>query len=230
VINYVEFVRTAETQLKAEGHPLSGDIGDEATSDEQKGILTCRTAWLIYQTDQSVGLLQKTGGANYRGLSSDRVMDRYTGELVDICSTRDDPASGKFYVTPGWHPDDAPVDRNRWIEPTRELAELPPDDGTGDGDGGTGGDGEIVETAAILARDDENTQRSLDRDDENTQRVLDRLDQIVASFNEGLKKVIAVLVAQNRPDGEGPPSAALLLLLLKAVLGDELPPITPASK
>jgi len=218
--NYRSFVTTAETQLKAEGVPLSGPIGDEAESDKQKGILTGRTAWLIYQTDKDVGLLEKTGGANWQGRSSDRLMSHRNGDLVDICSTRDEPAEGKFYVTTGWSPDDAPVDTARWIEPTREMASLPPGEEPGGGNGEEPGGGN-VDTAAILKALAEHTQQILARDDQNTQRILDRLDQIVAGFDAAVKKVLALWLAQNA-DGVPPEGGQnlLLLLILKALAGE----------
>jgi hypothetical protein len=197
-----------------------------AEEEPGKAQLTRAAAWAIYQEDATVGLRAKTSGNQVAGLSVDTIVDRNTGEVVDIATSRPEGV-GMVRILPGWYPYAAnPSEVANWREPTAALAAMPgpmPRSGVAPGPGPGPDPGprpdddailaalesieatqaahtEMLETARLQAARD--TASIITRDDLNTEKIQQQLHDIVEDMEETLKQAL-VLILANRADGGG---------------------------
>src|SRR5262245_60749014 len=89
-----------------------------------KAQLTRAAAWDIFQVNPNIGLKAKTSGNQVAGLTVDTLLDRTTGEVVDIATSRPDPP-GCVTILAGWYPyAPNPAEVVNWVAPTQELADM----------------------------------------------------------------------------------------------------------
>ena len=93
--------------------------------NQMKGTVGLRAAYYIHQLDPAFGLLEKTGGNNIKGYSTDVIIHSPDGWYVDILTTGLG-ADGLRHPLARWdfRPPDADTHVSRWRVPTAELAGL----------------------------------------------------------------------------------------------------------
>lgn len=191
---YYDQVERAHAELKAEGLIVPRTNQDQVEQD--KGLLTRRAAYYAHQLDPSQGLLAKTSGNNSLGYSVDWILRSTDGEGWDIAT--DDGTQALPLNGGPVGPD--PVRIPDWRLPTAELAQLastpppePPEEST-DLDEIF----DLLETLEIQQAND--TAAILARDDANTQRILDTIDSIKTQVEESLQKALAILIHRKRDE------------------------------
>ena len=217
---HYDLVQQAHSELVAEGQIRRRTDQEEVEQD--KGLLTRRAAYYANaQRDSQHGILTKTYGNNSLGYSVDIIVHR-DGTFWDVATD----SGGLAQPVNGGPAGPDPELAARWAQPTADLAGLD-DDGPGPAPGPDDEDDDLDDILAELERMQETQARDtamiIARDDLNTQRIMDELHRIVEEFEATAKKVLAVWLAQQRPDdppgtGEGGPPPDLLLLILKAYL------------
>jgi hypothetical protein len=158
-----------------------------------------RAAYYANQLDPSHGLLAKTSGNNSLGYSVDWILRSTDGEGWDVVTDDGTQAlplnGGPVGADPIRIPD--------WRQPTADLAQLsstpPPPEETTDLDEVF----ELLETLEIQQAND--TAAILARDDANTQRILDTIDSIKTQVEESLQKALAAVIIHRRREDEPVP-------------------------
>jgi hypothetical protein len=200
---HYDLVTRAHSELLAEG--LIGPRTDQTAVENDKGLICRRAAYHVYtERDATHGLMEKTSGNNSMGYSVDWILRSVDGVGWDITS---DDGVNAFPVNGSEHPPDASY-IPRWRQPTAELAQIsstppepdPPPEEVSDEELF-----EILENLEIQQAND--TAAILARDDANTQRILDTIDSIKTQVEESLQKALALIVVHRRreddPDGTG---------------------------
>jgi hypothetical protein len=226
---HFDLVQRSHSELIAEGKIRRRS--DQEAVEQDKGLLTRRAAYYSnIERDANIGLLEKTTGNNSMGFSVDILLDK-DGSFWDVATDQGGmamPSDGEERFDPEL--------AARWAQPTAELAQIdsaPPVIGPGPGPDPTPDVDEVVallnDIIAMLERARETQARDtaaiIARDDVNTERILERIEEVVTNAENSGKKALALYLAmQNRPgteppiDGELPPPGdgnALLALLLK---------------
>jgi hypothetical protein len=224
---YFDLVQRAHSELIAEGKIRRRTDPEQVEQD--KGLLTRRAGYYSnVERDPTIGILEKTTGNNSAGYSVDILIAK-DGRFWDIATD----ANGMAMPVDGEERFD-PALAARWAQPTKELAQIEegmPGPGPGpDPPDPDNNDSQIIEmldqVIAMLERAQEvharDTAAIIARDDLNTERILDRIEEVVDNAEASGKKALALYLAMNRPDApvdpELPPPGdgnALLALLLK---------------
>jgi hypothetical protein len=225
---HFDLVQKSHSELIAEGKIRRRS--DQELVEQDKGLLTRRAAYYSnIERDANIGLLEKTTGNNSMGFSVDILLDK-DGSFWDVATDQGGlamPSDGEERFDPAL--------AARWAQPTAELAQIdsaPPVVGPGPGPDPTPDVDEVVallnDIIAMLERARETQARDtaaiIARDDVNTERIMDRIEEVVTNAEESGKKALALYLAMNRPDGGTPPDPelpppgdgnALLAVLLK---------------
>jgi len=194
---YYDQVTRAHHELILEGLIAPRDNQDAVEQD--KGLVVRRAAYYANQLDPTHGLLAKTSGNNSLGYSVDWILRSTDGEGWDVVTDDGTQAlplnGGPVGADPIRIPD--------WRQPTAELAQIsattPPPDETTDLDEVF----ELLETLEIQQAND--TAAILARDDANTQRILDTIDSIKTQVEESLQKALAAVIIHRRREDEPVP-------------------------
>jgi len=221
---HFDLVQRAHSELIAEG--LIRRRTDQAQVEEDKGLLTRRAGYYSNtERDATIGILEKPTGNNSAGYSVDILIAK-DGRFWDIATDQGGlamPSDGEERYDPAL--------AGRWAQPTAELAQIDETPAPGPGPDPTP-DPDVDEVVALLndiiamlerARETQarDTAAIIARDDLNTDRILERIDQVVTNAEASAKKALALYLALNRPDspdtkppdGEAPPGGLLAILL-----------------
>jgi len=194
---HYDLVTRAHSELQAEG--LIGPRSDQAAVENDKGLICRRAAYYVnVERDPSHGLMEKTEGNNSMGYSVDWILRSVDGVGWDVTS---DDGVNAFPVNGSEHPPDASY-IPRWRQPTAELAQLSPAPVDPDPPETDDELFEILETMQIQQAND--TAAILARDDANTQRILDTIDSIKTQVEESLQKFLLIYLRRREdPDETG---------------------------
>lgn len=219
-------------------------VVSSADEEEGKAQLTRAAAWEIAQQDPSVGLCEKRSGNQSHGLSVDTIVDRITGELVDIATSKPEGA-GMVRILPGWYQYALnPADAQKYVQPTAMLAALPgpmpkasPAPGPGPSPQPPADTSELnAKLDQVLANQEAarnqqaaDTARLIENSNANTEKIQSQIHQLSEDAQATLKKALALYLANREPgtpppggggDGEGEPPSELVKLLLKALIAN----------
>jgi hypothetical protein len=197
---HFDLVQRAHSELLAEGQ--IGPRSDQAAVENDKGLICRRAAYYVHtERDATHGLMEKTEGNNSMGYSVDWILRQTDGVGWDV--TTDDGVNA-LPVNGSEHPPD-PSYIPRWRQPTAELAQLSPAPVDPDPPETDDELFEILETMQIQQAND--TAAILARDDANTQRILDTIDSIKTQVEDSLQKIGKLLIWLRRreedPDDTG---------------------------
>jgi hypothetical protein len=177
---HFDLVERAAEELRREGKIQPRDHNEEVEQD--KGRITRRAAYYAYQRDTNVGILEKTTGNNARGYSVDIIIAK-NGEFWDIVT--DDgrearPINADAKSDPGLS--------NRWRQPTRDLAELGPEEpegnGTKPGSNGGGGQSETGDLGSKLDTLVDLTRQLIQKQEETAKALSDGLDRVAKEIRD----------------------------------------------
>jgi len=115
---YYSDVERAYADLKAEGKIAPRADAEQVEHD--KGLLTQRAGWYVFQKNPTIGVLEKTTGNNYQGYSVD-ILIRLDGIFWDVATDNGVEALPVNGGPSGPDPELIP----RWRQPTAELAQVP---------------------------------------------------------------------------------------------------------
>ena len=185
----------AHAELQAEGLIKPRSTQDEVEQD--KGLITRRAAYYVNtERDQTHGLMEKSSGNSSAGMSVDWILRQTDGVGWDVTS---DDGVNAFPVNGSEHPPDASY-IPRWRQPTADLAQLP--DAPVDPEPPDAQDIEdiyaILETLGAQQAND--TAAILARDDANTQRIIDLIDGIKTQVEESLQKALFLYLRRREED------------------------------
>lgn len=114
---YYNQVERAHNELIREGKIKDTNIQSEV--ENQKGLLTRRSAYYSHLVDSNIGILEKTVGNNSMGYSVDLIIHK-DGRYWDIVT---DNGSRPILIVGGIENSDLGL-VSRWRQPTKELADI----------------------------------------------------------------------------------------------------------
>lgn len=188
---YYSDVERAYNDLKAEGKIMPRSTPEAVEAD--KGLLTQRSGWYVYQKNPTIGVLEKTSGNNYLGYSVDLLIqtngtfwDIATDNGIEALPVNGGPSSDPSLV-PSWRP------------PSAELAQMPDQPAPGPDPEPIPDDSLQQILDAITASEGRINQHTTDEAD----RVINRLNELrqeVIDFADIAGKVLILLgIAKRRP-------------------------------
>jgi hypothetical protein len=206
---------------------FSDPVVSTAEEEDGKAQLTRAAAYEIAKTDPNVGLRRKTSGNQVAGLSVDTIVDRTSGQVVDIATSRPE-GPGTVRILPGWYDyGNNPAEIPSYVQPTAALAALPgpmpptgfePDPGPGPGPGPSDDVvvrmlDEIIATQAVhtelleRARQQQaaDTARLIENDNANTEKIQQQIHQVVEDAEASGKKLLALYLAGKLQPGSPTP-------------------------
>jgi len=190
---HYDIVVRAHSELLAEG--LIQPRTDQAAVENDKGLICRRAAYYVNtERDPSHGLMEKTEGNNSMGYSVDWILRQTDGVGWDVTS---DDGVNAFPVNGSEHPPEASY-IPRWRQPTADLAQLSPAPVDPDPPETDDELFEILEMMQMQQAAD--TAAILARDDYNTQRILDTIDSIKTQVEESLQKVLFLWLRRREED------------------------------
>ena len=190
---HFDLVQRAHSELLAEG--LIQPRTDQAAVENDKGLICRRAAYYVNtERDPSHGLMEKTEGNNSMGYSVDWILRQTDGVGWDVTS---DDGVNAFPVNGSEHPPEASY-IPRWRQPTADLAQLSPAPVDPDPPETDDELFEILEMMQMQQAAD--TAAILARDDYNTQRILDTIDSIKTQVEESLQKVLFLWLRRREED------------------------------
>ena len=203
---------------------FTNPVVSAADEEAGKAQLTRAAVYEIAKTDPNVGLRAKTTGNQVAGLSVDTIVDRTTGQVVDIATSRPE-AAGQVRILPGWYDyGPNPSEIPSYVQPTAALAAFPGpmprtgvDPGPGPGpDPGPCPDDDVVirmldditqmltDQGAALAdlrgQQAADTARIIERDDANTEKIQQQIHQVVEDAEHTLQELLPLLLLLLRPE------------------------------
>jgi hypothetical protein len=168
------------------------ELGQLPPTEESKALLTRMSCWRLHQSEPSWGLVRKTSGNQVRGLSTDLIMWRPTGEIVDV--TTDD--GGRIQAMWGVRAPQDALPPDRWVAPTPEGPQA------------------VAAPPETPAAPPTIIQQTVD-----LTPVLARLDEQAALLRELKQEIVQIRqLAADRPAPPAPPAYEGNLMGVKVVL------------